>query len=165
MSFKVIDNFLKKDFYHILSKDLKGENIPWYLRDSKGVAGKTYFTFCYYNNHQPQHDLYYKHIVPFLPKLNILSLLQIRSNLTFKNVNSIESLYHTDYNSSETTTGIFFLTTSNAKNVLKINGKEVFINNLENRMLLFPTNTEHKIIYQTDVDKRYIINLNFLQEK
>ena len=165
MIYRIIDNFLEKNFYKELSEDLKGQNIPWYLRDNKGVAGKTYFTFCYYNHFKPQHDLYYKHIVPILEKLKVLSLLQIRSNLTFKDVNSIESSYHTDYNSNKTTTGIFFLTKSNAKNVLKINEKELFIENHENRMLLFPTNIEHKIIYQTDVDKRFIINFNFLEEK
>ena len=164
MSFYIFNNFLEKDFYKQISEDIKSENIPWYLRNSKGVAGKTYFTFCYYNNNQPQHDLYYKHIQPLLDKLKVLSLIQVRSNLTFKNNESIESAYHTDYNSSKTITGIFFLTTCNAKNVLKINGEEIIIDNFENKMLLFPTNIEHKVIYQTDVDQRYIINFNFLQE-
>jgi hypothetical protein len=162
MTYRIIDNFLDKDFYKQVSEDIKSKEIPWYLRDTIGVAGKTYFTFCYYNNNQPDHSLYNKHILPIIDKLNILSLVQIRSNLTFKNLDVIESDYHTDYDSTKLTTGIFFLTKCNAKNYLKINNKEVAIDNIENRMLLFPTNTMHKVKYQTDVYKRYIINFNFL---
>ena len=169
MSYKIIDNFLDKDLFLKISDDLTGENTPWFLRkqdvDSKQAKNKNgYFSFCYYNNHRPDHPLYYQHIEPILKKLNVLSLVQVRANLVLKSEDTIECGYHIDYNSNKTTTGILFLTECNAKTVLKVDKDEIFINNKENRMLLFNTNILHKVIYQTDVERRYIINFNFLEE-
>ena len=171
MVYKIIDNFLEKDFYMKLSEDLKSDKIPWYKRnfDVNPNVGNTlnkngYFTFCFYNNLQPDHPLFFEYMPSILKKLKVLSLIQIRCNLTFRDKDTIESCYHTDYNSNKAITGILFLDTCNAKTVLKIKDKEVFIDNIENRMLLFPTNILHKAIYQTDIHKRYLINFNFLQE-
>ena len=132
---------------------------------SKQAKNKNgYFSFCYYNNHRPDHPLYYQHIEPILKKLNVLSLVQVRANLVLKSEDTIECGYHIDYNSNKTTTGILFLTGCNAKTVLKIDKDEILIDNKENRMLLFNTSILHKVIYQTDVERRYIINFNFLEE-
>tara|TARA_R100001460_G_scaffold37492_4_gene71841 strand:+ start:63 stop:581 length:519 start_codon:yes stop_codon:yes gene_type:complete len=171
MTYKIIDNFLEKSLYEKISKQIKGNDIPWFKRDLdvdlEGVKNNNkngYFTFCYYNNFKPDHPLFFEHMPLILEKLNVLSLIQIRCNLTFRDKDTIESAYHTDYNSSKAITGIYFLSTCNAQTVLKIKEKEVFIDNIENRMLLFSTNILHKAIYQTDTHKRYLINFNFLQE-
>jgi hypothetical protein len=169
MSYKVIDNFLEEEFYLKISNDLKSEHLPWFFKkvdvittndEPKNKNG--FFSFCYYNNFKPDHQLFYTHMIPILEKLNVLSLLQIRANLNLRDKDSKESNFHVDYPSAKLTTAIFYLTTCNAKTVLKINNKDVLINSVENRILIFPTNIKHKAIYQNDVHKRYVINFNFL---
>ena len=48
---------------------------------------------------------------------------------------------------------------------IEINEKEHSVDSIENRMLLFPAQTRHKLIYHTDVHKRYVINFNFIGDK
>jgi hypothetical protein len=168
MTYKIIDNFLDEELYELISQDLKSSNVPWYLREKDVTYSNTpknkngYFSFCYYNDFKPDHELFYTHMGPVLKKLNVLSLLQIRANLTFRDQDSKECEYHIDCDSDKLTTAILYLTSCNAKTVLLINNKEVFIDSVENRIVLFPAKTQHKVIYQTDVHKRYIINFNFL---
>jgi hypothetical protein len=32
MTYKIIDNFLDKELYELISEDLKSSNVPWYFR-------------------------------------------------------------------------------------------------------------------------------------
>lgn len=175
MNYKIIDNFLSEEFYNYLSKDLKGEDIPWFFRyedtSKKSILNKTnngFFSFCYYNNLRPDHPLFDKHIVPILKKLNVISCLQVRANLTVRDKDHLESGFHTDCVEEKSPcieTAILYLTTCNAKTVLKIGEKKVFIDSLENRLLLFDNSIQHKVIYQNDCHKRYVINFNFIRNK
>ena len=166
MTFKIIDNFLLKNFYQTLSEDLKSSKIPWYNKETDVKNSKEknngFFFFCYYNNFQPDHHLFHKHMTPFIKKLNVAALLQVRANLVLRDQDTIESDFHTDYDCMYSTTGIFYLTNCNAKTILKIKNKNVSVNSKENRMLLFDSRISHKVIYQTDVHKRYVINFNFI---
>ena len=172
--YKVIDNFLEKDLYHRIANEIKGESIPWYFRKTdvrvknKNAVTKNkngYFNFCYYNDYKPDHPLFYPHITPILKTLNCTACIHIRSNLYFRDKDCIESKYHTDFPIDNSTTAIFFLTSCNAKTILKIKNKKVPVNSVENRMLIFKTTIPHKVLYQTDVHKRYIINFNYFENK
>ena len=167
--YKIIDNFLEKNVYDHFSNFLKSEEVPWYLRHIDSSYGETknkngFFSFCFYNNFEPDHDAFYTYIQPFIKKLKARSLIQIRANLTCRDIDNNESSYHVDYNYNNSMTGIYFLTSCNAKTILKINKKEIVVDNIENRMLLFPTNILHKVVYQTDIHKRYVVNFNFFGE-
>ncbi len=171
MYYQIIDNFLKKNFYEDLSHQLKSENIPWFFKkeDTLGIASNNknnngFFSFCYYNDFKPDHVLFENHIVPILKQLDIVSCIQVRANLTFRDIDHLESKYHNDNTSSNVTTGIFYLTTCNAKTVLKINNKELLVDSVENRLLLFNSQIKHKVIYQNDCHKRYVINFNFIKK-
>ena len=166
--YKIIDKFLEKDTYNNFSNFLKSEDVPWYYRAIDSSMGKSknkngFFSFCFYNKFAPNHNAFYTHMQPFIKKLSMKSILQIRANLTCRDVDNNESSYHVDYLYDNSTTGLYFLTTCNAKTILKIGKKEIPIDNIENRMLLFPTNVFHKVVYQTDIHRRYVINFNFFE--
>lgn len=169
MNYKIIDNFLDKNFYENLSKILKSEDIPWYFREKDtygGTNNKTgFFSFCFYNNDKPDHVLFEPLIIPILEKLNCFSCVQVRANLSFRDIDAIESAYHYDCDHPNVTTCILYFTNCNAKTVLKINNKEFFVDSIENRLLIFPAQTDHKLIYHTDVHKRYVINFNYIGGK
>ena len=150
----------------ILSNTIKSESIPWFFRKkvtsnfSKSTNG--YFSFCFYNNHKPDHKLFEPLILPILQKLNFLTCIQVRANLAFRDIDAKESDYHVDYDHPNVTTGILYLTNCNGKTVLQIGDKEVSVDSVENRFVMFPAQTQHKLIYHTDVHKRYVINFNFI---
>jgi len=166
IKYKVIDDFLDKETYTSFSNYLKSEEVPWYLRKIDTTMGNTknkngFFSFCFYNDHAPNHDAFYQFMPTFINKLKAESLIQIRANLTFRDIDSRESAFHNDYLYDKATTGIFYLTTCNAKTVLDLPGVNKSIESVENRMLLFPTKIKHNVIYQTDVHRRYVVNFNF----
>tara|TARA_R100000935_G_scaffold6861_1_gene14906 strand:- start:30 stop:575 length:546 start_codon:yes stop_codon:yes gene_type:complete len=167
MDYKIIDSFLDKEHYLTVSSFLKSKSCPYYFEDSdtyKDSKNKNgFFSFCYYNNNRPDHSLFDNHIVPILKKLNYFSCVQVRANLSFRDKDSIECGIHTDYDAESLTTAILFLTKSNAKTILYVDDKPISIDNLENRILIFPSYIKHKVIYQTDVHKRYVINFNYFE--
>ena len=166
MSYKVIDNFLNNQFYEKLSYDIKGEHMPWYYTkidvDLKKSMNNGLFTYTYYGNHKPLSDKFDEHIRPITESLDVEALILVRANLVLRDVDTIETPYHTDNNCLYSTTGILFLTTCNAKTVLKIKNKEVFIDSVENRMLIFDGATLHNSTTTTDAPARFNINFNFL---
>ena len=166
--YEVIDNFLDKDYYNNLKTFLYGTNVNWFIREQDTENSKNkngYFSFCWYNDWRINHPLFYEHTEFMLKKLNCFIPIQVRANLTFRDVDTNESGWHTDYNISASTTAILYFTKSNAKTVLNINNKPIEIHNIENRLLKFNTTTKHKIVYQTDVHKRIVMNLNYIEQE
>ena len=162
---KIIDNYLEPELYKKISSYLKSDKASWYYKKedtnhfSKNKNG--FFSFCFYNHGQPDHVKFYDLVVPILMKLNADACQQIRANLVVRDKDTVESGWHMDGPNPAATTGILYLTNCNSKTVVKTKDGDVFVDSIENRMLLFPQNTEHKVIYQTDVHKRYVINFNY----
>ena len=127
MSYKVIDNFLNNQFYEKLCYDLKGENHPWYYTkvdvDLKKSMNNGLFTYTYYGDHKPMSNLFDAHIRPITESLDVEALILVRANLVLRDVDTIETPYHTDNNCNYSTTAILFLTTCNAKTILKVKVK------------------------------------------
>ena len=167
---KVIDNFLKKEDYNYFSDFIKSTHVPWYYRPIDTPEGETknkngFFCFCFYNEHAPDDKSFYEFMPNFIRALNVESLIQIRANLTFRDIETVESSFHNDYYYDKSTTGIFYLTTCNAKTVLKYPKQNIYVESVENRMLLFPSKIKHRVLYQNDVHKRYVANFNFFGGK
>ena len=116
MSYKVIDNFLNNQFYEKLSYDIKGEHMPWYYTkidvDLKKSMNNGLFTYTYYGNHKPLSDKFDEHIRPITESLDVEALILVRANLVLRDVDTIETPYHTDNNCLYSTTGILFLKSS-----------------------------------------------------
>ena len=167
--YKIIDDFLDKESYELLSKAIKSETVPWYFRaaDTTGYTSQTTrsFTYWFYKHYTPDPTAFDYRILKILKKLNSIACVQVRANLCLRDIDAKESSYHFDYDHPDVTTGILYLTNCNGKTILKINEKEHSIDSIENRMLLFPAQTKHKLIYHTDVHKRYVINFNFIGDK
>ena len=91
--YKVIDNFLDEDTYNKFSAYLKSEAVPWYFRSIDTTMGDTknkngFFSFCFYNDHAPNHDSFYEFMTPFIEQLKAEALIQIRANLTFRDIDA-----------------------------------------------------------------------------
>jgi len=162
--YQIIDNFLPKEYYNELSSFIKSNlNIPWFYvgQDTKNSKNKNgYFTFSFYDHFKPDHQAFLL-LEKLIKKLECKSLIEFRANLTFRDIDCVESSYHTDFAYDGSKTAILYFTTCNAKTVLKINENEIFCKSEENRLLIFDSNVYHKVIYHNDVHKRYILNMNY----
>tara|TARA_R110000782_G_scaffold185454_1_gene275614 strand:- start:87 stop:611 length:525 start_codon:yes stop_codon:yes gene_type:complete len=168
-SFKIIDNFLDDELYKNLNTVLKGEFFNWFIEkedtddNTKNLNG--FFNHNFYRNNEPASPYFKTLIIPILEKLNIFSIINIRANLSLRDVDTIESGVHTDNESNSAYTAILFLTKCNAKTVLELPEKKINVESIENRMLIFKSKIKHKVIYHTDVHKRFVINFNFFKEE
>ncbi len=166
--YQIIDNFLDEKFYLELNEIIKSENIPWYFKaeDTQNSDNKNgYFCHNLYINDQPDSAYYISLMKPILKKLNYISCVEARINLTTRDIDTVESGFHVDQPFKNATTGILYLTDSNARTVLKIKGKEIFVKSKNNRLLLFDTEIQHKVIYHSDIHKRYVINFTYIGDK
>jgi len=166
MSYQIIDNFLEKEFFQKIKNTISNEDFPW-RRRSRMTTGKGeecdhgYFTYCFYNYLKDQSDLYEKIIIPILNKLEAKAVIQARANMNIKQLFLSDfSNYHTD-TFTNNKTAILNLTTCDGGTHLMIENKEIFIESVENRMIIFDANILHRSVKHNNCDVRYYINLNY----
>ena len=157
---KEIKNFLPIEQFKKLQNVILNLYFPWRIRENMAGDDKNiYFTHSFFNNYKENSWLYEEHIIPILVKLNCNAPIQIRANMYLNKLFN-KSDWHTDYNLNNTT-AILYLNNCNGGTELKINEKIKFIKAEENKLLVFPGKTLHRICTSTDVDIRYIINFNY----
>lgn len=163
MNYKVIDNFLDKQSFIKIKHLLEHDEFNWFYRKYM-VEEKDpfYFSHAFFNKSQKQCPNF-NMIQLLLNRLDYASLVQVRSNLTLKTDKYTESSWHKDYNYSNCKTAIFYLHTCNGCTILD-KEKQIKIDSIENRILIFDTDIYHKSILQTDINRRIIININYFDE-
>ena len=160
---EVKDNFL--DDIHLIQLDklIDNSNFPWYLqKEQVGEANDgCWLSHIIYNFYEPKSDLYAPVINIFKNKLEYISLCRIIVNLSVRHENPIKSDFHVDFegNNKKITTAIFYLNTNNGSTEFE-NGDK--IDCVRNRIIVFPTNTSHRAVGQTDVNQRIVLNFNFI---
>ena len=162
--FKVIDNFLdKKVFKEIQEGILENTYFPWYFSDytdylgEKGLdKGKYIHTFYENNNSNSKH---YNLLLPIIEKLKCVSLIKIKINSTNYSNKIIEGTYHVDNKHKGTTTAVYYINTNDGYTKFKKSKKK--ISSVENRMVIFDTNTEHLGTTTTNAKRRVVLNFNY----
>ena len=178
--FLELKNYLdEKDFKNI-QQNLMSKSFPWYyserqtdmslVKEAKLLKGpkKEEYTddkdsfFCHpiYVNGVPQTSCF-ELITPLIRKINPISVVSIKANLTINKDRVYKSGWHTDYHGNSYLnhkTAIFYINSNNGYTELKNN---VIINSEQNKLVVFKANTLHRACSQTDVDTRIVININF----
>lgn len=161
-NYQILNNFCPPEIFNEFKEIAFSENISWFYRARlAGDTNKSYWTHCLFNDHKIDSNLFYIPFIKYtLDKLNVASLVQIRLNLTLKSSTPIESNFHNDYFFKNCKTAIVYLNTCNGKTVIKVK-KEIEVKSEENKALVFDTDILHKVVSQTDVDRRIILNINY----
>jgi len=165
MKYRIIDNFLPKELFNNIKNLLTNNNyFPWYL--SHGVTDENdgYIQFChtfYFNNEKL--SSHFNVLEPVLNQLKIDSLVRIKANLLSKTNKIIEHGFHEDitYNDKNliANTAVYYLNTNNG--YTKFKDKDIIVDSVENRMLIFKSNLKHCGTTCTDSDFRAVINFNW----
>ena len=158
MSFKVIENFLDKEIFKKVKKEI--DTIPWYYSSTTGMENdySNYLFFhSLYRNKKVESEYYFNSIlIPVLGKLNFNYLNRAKLNLYTNRNKHIKTSFHID-NQEPHTVALFAFNTNNGytefENKTKVHSKE-------NTLILFPGHLTHRSINQTDKNIRINLNIN-----
>ena len=149
--YKIIDNFLDKEFFLRLKKQIEYEDFPWRrriecTRDSKNDKG--YFTHSIFNEFKINSPMYENTLIPILYKLKARSIINASVHMFLTEFFLKKStVYHQDWPYNSTTA------------ILK--DKEIVVESKENRIVIFNTQIKHRTIKNTTAGARYILNMNY----
>jgi hypothetical protein len=157
---KEIKNFLEINEFKKLKNLILNLDFPWRIRENMTPNDKNiYFTYSFFNENKINSELYNEYIIPILIKLKCKALIQVRANMYLNKLFN-KSGWHIDYNLNNTT-AILYINNCNGGTEFKIKGKIKSIKPEENKIVIFPSNVEHRAFSSTDMDRRYIINFNY----
>jgi hypothetical protein len=167
---EIKDDFLSNDHLSCLDEIIQGPNkIPWFLLEEQveGSNDGSFLQHMVYDEDIPRSPIYTPIIESFKNYLRYVSLCRITVNLLLKQETPTVSDFHTDFQHESTisdetriTTAIFYLNTNNGATEIKDGPR---IDCVRNRLVMFPTLTPHRAIGQTDVNKRIVLNFNFIK--
>jgi hypothetical protein len=164
---KIIDNFLLDLEYNRLCNEVfKNQYFPWWYSPTncgdEVLCQEKYnyqFVHLIYYDNQPKSEYYFL-IAPFLHHLKIKSLIKAKFNCNPFGDKIVEHGYHIDTidDSYNSTTGVYYLNDSDGYTKFETGEK---VNSVANRLVLFPSNLRHTGTNCTDVQARYVLNINY----
>jgi len=168
MSFyKIIDNFLTEQEYETLSNSILDKAFPWFWQESWTAESNDtpYFYHSFYDKNLPLSSHYELIENLFLKKLNAEVTISCRANLTLNFPISYYSGHIDIRNITGNTTAVYYFDTTDAKTVFSHLGREIHVDSIKNRLLIFEGNTSHWLIGHTDDSKprRVVLNLNYIE--
>jgi 5'(3')-deoxyribonucleotidase len=168
MNYKIIDNVLDDDEFHIIQKTLLGADFPWYLNNSKVFANSTVpelynfqFTHTFYDQYKVQSNYIYL-LDRLLSYINPSAIVRIKANLQPVTENIIVYDMHNDLENFDGETAVFYVNSNNGYTVLENNQQ---ISSQANRLLQFSSDLKHAGTSCTDQKVRCVINLNYYNWK
>tara|TARA_B100000029_G_scaffold153478_1_gene148717 strand:+ start:2127 stop:2645 length:519 start_codon:yes stop_codon:yes gene_type:complete len=170
---EVIDNVISRDELNIIQENMLSSAFPWYFNthtiddDTPCGLNDFQFTHVFYVDANgygyPQSD-YFEIIKPIINKLKCRFLMRAKANMrTVAPEKDMIAGWHTDYETNNTQTAIFYVNSNNGYTMFKESGKKV--ESVENRLVVFPTELEHCGVSCTDNKQRVVINFNFLGQE
>ena len=164
---KVIDNFLERNQFQLLSDTLMGNEFPWYY-NSDSIYGtslnkKSIPLFA----HRFFHDgVYYKPfdiVEPCLRKLKMKELIRIKANLNMKTLFTRNIGWHVDFEppyTKDQKTAILYINDNNGYTRVKGYGK---VKSVANRIVIFDPHIPHAGYTCTNEKTRVMVNFNYVQ--
>lgn len=164
LEYKIIDNLLEKETFFKFKEAIFSKNLNWYFKehqtheeDEKNDPG--FFSLNFFSNFSNDFIGFNYFLLELYEKINCKAVVQSRANLYVKQEKNEKLFFHRDF-PFECLTAIFYMNTNNGGTILGRKEK-IKIDNIENRILIFNSQTEHAVAYPTDVKRRIIINLNY----
>jgi hypothetical protein len=160
-NFIVIDNFLNQDDFNLLKQTMMDDNFDWYWRDgaTEGDGEHQFVHLFYVNGMIATSPEKFSILFPLLNTIKAQAVIRIKANLNHVTTNCHVNSSHVDTTIPGSLTAIFYINTNNGHTYLK---NDVNIENIENRLLVFPSNLPHGGTTCTDKDRRVLINLNYI---
>ena len=164
--YEVIDNFLDESDFKNIQEIMLGDNFPWYYNtgvvkaEDDNIKNQYQLIHMFYSNDVPRSS-YFDILAPLIYKINARSWIKIKANLNTRTEDFFEHGYHVDYTDviPSQRTAVFYLNTNNGYTLFQDGTK---IESVKNRLVSFKTDLLHTGSTCTDVNRRVLINLNYI---
>ena len=167
-NYTIKDNFLSDDEFSSIRELLMGDWFPWFYNVGRVniVDGDYQLTHTFYRDNLVKSD-WFNYMNPILEKLNLVSLLRIKANLSPRENENVLCEFHQDGSHIRQVqdgdknwfVSIFYINTNDGYTALEDGTK---IKSVENRLLTFPASVSHAGATCTDENVRVLINLNYI---
>jgi hypothetical protein len=167
------DNFLVEKEFATLRDVVIDPTFPWYFQKTKTGPKEDLsispgqFTHMIYAAGAP-YSHYDSYLVPILEQLNFAISTKIKLNLNPRLTEPFYSDFHIDNQGflpediiARSTTSIFYINTNNGYTEFEQDG--TIVESVANRLVSFPSNTNHRGVTQTDEQTRVVLNFNYLK--
>jgi hypothetical protein len=163
--YQVIDNFLDQESFNALKSVMTAYEFPWFWNEGVVSIGdpklnEFQFTHPFYKNHTI-HSNYFDVVNPILVKINPIAIMRIKANLNPRTEEIIEHGYHIDLENAPSNhrTAVFYVNTNNGYTKFE---DGTTVESVENRLVSFKTPLLHTGSTATDVNRRIVINFNYI---
>ena len=164
---RILDDFLSNEDFYKLRDKVFSPDFPWFFQEGKS---ELYDGFRYgHSVWMPLNALVtplsfdlYNLIAPIINKLDAKAITRIKLNSDIITEVAHASKYHVDNdwcNDKYAWTGIYYLNTNNGYTEFEFGGK---VGSVENRLLLFRADQNHRGVGQTDTTRRVVLNINMM---
>jgi hypothetical protein len=161
----VFENFLDvKDFENI-KRTITDLSFPWHYNssicqeeDEKDKLDNCQFVHLFYKSN-PRFEIspHFPILVPLLERLKVDSLCRIKANLNLRTEKPVKHCFHDDHKIDLFYSSILYINDNDGGTYIK----DRFIESKSNRMVLFPSQTLHSGVSQTNTKRRLVINTVF----
>ena len=169
--YKVIENFLEKDYFKELKDAFTSNEFPWHYQPRSGYGHDSFdfdfmFTHSFYHFKNGVMSNGFQLLQPLIIKTGIASgksfLMRAKANLYTNQADNKVHQKHTDYpNEKDYKTAVFNFTTCDGGTIFYIDDKEEFIKSVENSVVIFDGPTDHAGVTQTNSNVRVLLNMDF----
>lgn len=158
MNYKIIDNFLDEGYLNQLKQVMLSDNFNWYYQKHMTNTDRAFMGHIFFWDNQVN-SLFYPIILPLLDKLEAHAVHNVRANLVIFDEEVYTSNWHTDVvDKPACKTAVYYLNTNNGITELY---PDIQVESKENRMLIFDSTTQHRMLSSTDTPRRVVINFNY----
>ena len=113
---KVFDNFLSKEHFDIIKKEITSIRFPWYYEEGR-VTGDDRLPSLTHSFFEENviHSNWYQCIIPVIHKCEMKALRRIKANFDYKNHKAFKTILHTDFKDGleNCKTGILYVNDNN----------------------------------------------------
>ena len=157
---KIIPNHLKYYTFTELKNTIADKNFRWYFSQSSGEP-EQYSNLLYYD-HEFSEDVTPKlkrNLATLCYQLGAIAVLIIKVNATPKNAPQQE--WHTDWQiSTPSKTCVLYLNDNDGYTEFMDGTK---VESVANTAVIFDTNTKHRGVSATNVDRRLVLNVSYFE--
>lgn len=155
---EVLNNFLPKEQFEIIKKEMTSIRFPWYYEEGKVTADDKLPSLTHsFFEENIIHSNWFNFITPVMDKCNVMALRRIKANFDYKNYKSIKTKLHTDVQDGleNCKTGILYINDNNGGTYFE---NKKFVKSVSNRFVMFPADTKHCTQTHTDTNFRVVLN-------
>ena len=158
---QILPNFLKHYTFTDLKNTVTDKNFRWYFPESKGEP-EQYSNLLYYD-HQFSEDVTPKlkrMLSTICIQLGAIAVFRIKINATPKN--APQQAWHCDLKiSTPSKTCVLYLNDNDGYTEFRDGTK---VDSVKNTAVIFDSNTEHRGVPATNVDRRLVLNINYFEK-